>query len=383
MGSFGTGLVAPGFEPVEVAFRENFATRGEIGAGVSMFYQGELVVDLVGGKASVDTEAPFTHETLVNVYSVGKAIIGYLALRQIDQGLVDLDDPIISIWPEYGKFGKQTTTVRMALCHQAGVPALDPLLSNDDLGNWSTMTDALAHTKPWHIPGEAHTYHTNTYGHLIGELVRRLTGRDVELVLRQEMAEIGAEIYVGLSEDLERRCADIAFTSPLDPMTLNLGERNEDSSMPLRSYFNPPGYSSMGLVNTSFWRRAVVPSTNMHATAKGLATFYNELLQPNRLLSQALLTEATSIQSDGYCPILGEETSFGLGFAPTTPRRPLGPNPRSFGHFGTGGALGFCDPTAQLSFGYVMNQVTPRWQSTRNAALRDAAYQAIENLATA
>jgi CubicO group peptidase (beta-lactamase class C family) len=136
----------------------------------------------------------------------------------------------------------------------------------------------------------------------------------------------------------------------------------------------------MGIVNTALWRGSVVPSTNMHATARGLATFYNALQEHGRLISAPLLSEATSPQSEGYCPILDEEATFGLGFIPTTSRRPLGPNARSFGHFGTGGALGFCDPEAQVAFGYVMNQVTPRWQSTRNAALRAALYAALANL---
>ncbi len=98
------------------------------------------------------------------------------------------------------------------------------------------------------------------------------------------------------------------------------------------------------------------------------------MLEPGRLLSVDLLAEATRIQSEGYCPILHEEVAFGLGFKPTVPRRPFGPNPRSFGHFGTGGAVGFADPDADLAFGYVMNHVIPRWQSTRNRALIDAVY---------
>jgi CubicO group peptidase (beta-lactamase class C family) len=375
-----SGIVAPGFEVVKAAFEENFISRGELGAQVSIFYRGELVVDLVGGLKSSTKSSPFTSDTLVNVYSVGKAILGLLALQQIDQGAIALDEPLANFWPEFAAFGKQETTVRMALCHQAGVPAIDQLLTNNDLEDWDTMASALANTKPWHEPGTAHLYHTNTYGHLIGEIVRRTSGRGVELVLGDAMKDLGAEIYVGLADALIERCADIEFTSPLDPRTLQLGERTDESSMALRSYFNPPGYSSMGLVNTTRWRRCVVPSTNMHATAKGVATFYKALLQPNLLLSSQLLAEATSVQSEGFCPILGEVATFGLGFTPTTSRRPLGPNPNSFGHFGTGGALGFCDPTAQIAFGYVMNQVTPRWQSTRNAALRTATYAAVDAL---
>ena len=144
--------------------------------------------------------------------------------------------------------------------------------------------------------------------------------------------------------------------------------------MEMLSYLNPPGYSSVGVVNTPEWRSAEVPSTNGHGTARGLALVYSTLLEPGRLLSVDLLAEATSIQSEGYCPILRDEAAFGLGFKPTVPRRPFGPNTRSFGHFGTGGAVGFADPEAHLAFGYVMNHVIPRWQSTRNRALIDAVY---------
>lgn len=142
-------------------------------------------------------------------------------------------------------------------------------------------------------------------------------------------------------------------------------------------YFNPPGYSSMGVVNTAQWRGAQVPSTNGHGTAVGVARCYAALLEPGRLLTPGLLAEATRPQSEGYCPVLGEEVVFGLGFKPTSPRRPFGPNPGSFGHFGTGGAVGFADPAAGVAFGYVMNHVIPRWQSSRNRALIDALYASL------
>ena len=117
-----------------------------------------------------------------------------------------------------------------------------------------------------------------------------------------------------------------------------------------------------------------MPSTNGHGSAHGLARFYAALLEPDRILSPGLRALAAQPHSSGPCPILGDDVVFGLGFTPTTPRRPLGPNPRSFGHFGTGGALGFADPDAGIAFGYVMNHVIPRWQSTRNRALIDSLY---------
>ncbi|MEI8238084.1 MAG: serine hydrolase, partial [Actinomycetota bacterium] len=145
-------------------------------------------------------------------------------------------------------------------------------------------------------------------------------------------------------------------------------------AMVARGYFNPPGYSAHGVVNTAQWRRAQVPSTNAHASARGIAHFYQGLVEPGRVLSPTLLTEATRVQSSGPCPVLGEDIAVGLGFVPTSTRRPFGPNAHAFGHFGTGGALGFADLDGRVAFGYVMNHVIPRWQSTRNRALIDAVY---------
>jgi CubicO group peptidase (beta-lactamase class C family) len=163
----------------------------------------------------------------------------------------------------------------------------------------------------------------------------------------------------------------------LDPPAVLDDTLEGDARMEMLSYFNPPGFSSMGVVNTTAWRTAMIPSTNGHGTARGVARLYGALLEPGRLVSADLLAEATSAQSTGYCPILHDDVTFGLGFKPTVPRRPFGPNPGSFGHFGTGGAVGFADPQGGVAFGYVMNHVIPRWQSTRNRSLIDALYRSL------
>ena len=148
--------------------------------------------------------------------------------------------------------------------------------------------------------------------------------------------------------------------------------------MEMLSYFNPPGYSSMGVVNSTEWREAEVPSTNGHGTrVRGGAPVRRACSSPAACSRSDLLAEAVSPQSQGFCPILHEDVTFGLGFTPTTPRRAFGPNPGSFGHFGTGGAVGFADPHAGVAFGYVMNHVIPRWQSTRNRSLIDAVYASL------
>ena len=370
-----SGQCDEAFAGVEEEFRRNFAERGEVGAAVCVIVGGRTVVDLVGGCSSESDGRPWHADTIVNFYSLGKAIIALLALQQVDAGRIGLDDTIASIWPEFAAGGKQHATIRQALCHRAGVPAIAARLTNEDLWDWETMTAALAATPAWWEPGSRHVYHTNTYGHLIGEIVRRTTGEMPGRRLQAVAGPLGADLWWGVPEDQQHRCADVIW-APERPMSSDvpLDDLTGEARMIAFGYFNPPGYSSAGVVNSPQWRGAQVPSTNGHGTATGVARLYAALLEPGRLLSPDLLAEATRVQSEGYCPVLGEETAFGLGFKPTSPRRPFGPNPRSFGHFGTGGAVGFADPDTGVAFGYVMNHVIPRWQSTRNRALIDAVY---------
>jgi CubicO group peptidase (beta-lactamase class C family) len=338
------------------------------------------VVDLAGGWADRAARTLWRRDTLVDFYSVGKAFVALLALQLVDAGLVALDEPICTVWPDFAAAGKEGATLRHALCHRAGVPAIRAPLRNDDLWDWDRMAGALAATAPWWEPGTRHAYHTNTYGHLIGEVVRRVSGEPCGRRLAALTGPLQADLFVGVPAAEQRRCAEVLFETPGPPASLDEalhGAPEGDTRMEMLSYFNPPGYSSMGVVNTAAWRSAEVPSTNGHGTARGVARLYAALLEPGRLLSTDLLAEATSAQSSGYCPILHEDVTFGLGFKPTVPRRPFGPNPGSFGHFGTGGAVGFADPAGGVAFGYVMNHVIPRWQSTRNRSLIGALYRSL------
>jgi CubicO group peptidase (beta-lactamase class C family) len=369
-----SGFCETRFATVRDEFASNFANRGEVGSGICVLVDRRVVIDLVGGWADEANSRVWQPDTLVDFYSVGKAFVALLLLQLIDSGIVALDDPIASVWPEFGEGGKETATLRQALCHRAGVPAIRAPLTDADLWNWDCMAGALASTEAWWEPGTRHAYHTNTYGHLIGEMVRRLSGEMCSVRLQSLSASLGADLWFGVPQSEQHRCADVIWAGSRDSKDVDFASLKGDALMTMLSYFNPPGYSSMGLVNSAEWRAAEVPSTNGHGTAGGVARLYAGLLEPGRLLSPGLLAEATSSQSEGYCPVLGEDVTFGLGFKPTTPRRPFGPNPGSFGHFGTGGAVGFADPTAGVAFGYVMNHVIPRWQSSRNRALIDALY---------
>ncbi len=371
-----SGFCSPDLEPVREAFQQNFVERGEVGAALCVMRDGEVVVDLCGGWADDEQTRPWTLDTLVNFYSVGKAIVSTLVLQLVDRGILTLDMPVAEVWPEFAHGGKHDVTVRQALCHQAAVPAIRQRLTDDDLFDWQVMADALAATEPWWPIGTRHAYHTNTFGHLTGEIIRRATGEMPGEALRRVADDIDADVWIGVPVDLHLRCADVIWAqeSTIDMSGIDTSTLEGDALMNLLAHFNPPGYSSIGLVNTARWRSTQVPSTNGHGSARGLARFYSALLEPDRILSPELLAAATRPQSRGPCPILGDDVAFGLGFTPTTPRRALGPNPRSFGHFGTGGALGFADPDAGIAVGYVMNHVIPRWQSTRNRALIDSIY---------
>ena len=365
------------FLRVQEEFTRNFTERGEVGAAVHVIVDGTIVVDLAGGWRDGERRQTWELDTLVDFYSVGKAFLALLALQLVDDGLIALDDPVATVWPEFAAGGKEAATLRHALCHRAAVPAIRERLTNEDLWRWGRMTAALAATDPWWEPGTRHAYHTNTYGHLIGEIVRRVTGETCGDRLDSVTGALGADVHVGVPRTERGRCAEVIFGGPDRTEGLDFGALEGDELMEMLSYFNPPGYSSMGVVNSAEWRAAEVPSTNGHGTASGVARMYAALLEPGRLLSVDLLTEAVTPQSQGFCPILHEDVTFGLGFTPTTLRRAFGPNPGSFGHFGTGGAVGFADPHARVAFGYVMNHVIPRWQSTRNRSLIDAVYASL------
>ena len=208
------------FGAVREEFARNFAERGEVGAALCIVVDGVTVVDLVGGWADPAAATPWRHDTLVDFYSVGKAFVALLALQLVDAGLVALDDPIARVWPEFAAGGKEEATLRHALCHRAGVPALREPLTNDDLWDWDRMTAALAATTPWWEPGTRHAYHTNTYGHLIGEVVRRVSGEPCGRRLAALAGPLDADLHVGVPPAEQHRCAEVLFEAPGPPAAM-------------------------------------------------------------------------------------------------------------------------------------------------------------------
>jgi CubicO group peptidase (beta-lactamase class C family) len=371
------GTCEPGFAPVEDAFRSNFE-RGELGASCCISVDGQVVVDLWGGWADLAGTRPWQADTIVNAYSVGKPIVALSVLQLVAAGRLDLDAPLTRWWPEL-RAAQAGATTRHLLCHQGGVPAIREPLDDRALGDWEVMVGALERSEPWWEPGTRHAYHTNTYGHLVGGLARRLDGRLPGTWLRDEVAgPLGADLAWGLGDAELARCAEVRWEGAVPPPADRavLDGLTEDQAMVLLGYVNPPGYSSVGVVNTDAWRRAQVPSTNLHASARGVCRLYQALATGGthagvQVIDRDVLAEAVRPQSEGWCPTLEREVTFGLGFQPSRPDRPFG-GPGGFGHYGAGGALGYADPDSGVAFGYVMNAVRPRWQNERNRALVEA-----------
>ena len=379
MGAPVDGFCDPKFARVKDAFADNFAARGEPGAAVALSIDGRVVADLWGGWRDAARTAPWRRETLVNFFSVSKALCAIAALRLAERGKLDLDAPVANVWPEFAQAGKENVSLRQILSHRAGLPSIREPLPEGAALDWTRMTDALARQQPWWEPGTAHGYHVNTFGFLVGEIARRVSGRTIGTVLREEIAApLGADVHIGLPPAEHARVAE--FLWPATPPSQGMPDARE--RMRFNAYWNPPGISGGGWVNRPEWRSAEVPSTNGHGTARGVARVYAALVKGGaidgvRILEPETLRAATVEHSAGYDLINQRPSRFGLGFQLTQPERPLGPNAGAFGHFGAGGSLGFCDPESGVAFGYVTNDMGPRWQNPRNRALLDAIYASL------
>jgi CubicO group peptidase (beta-lactamase class C family) len=368
------------FAAVRKEFLHNFAARDERGGAVAIWLDGQLVVDLWGGFADIGRTAPWQRDTLVNVFSVSKALCAIACLRLVDAGQLDLDRTVAAYWPEFADAGKDAMTVRQLLSHQGGLPAIRKPLPDGAALEWAVIVDALAEQAPWWKPGSAHGYHVNTYGFLAGELVRRISGRTIGTLLREDVAgPLAADIHIGLPSSQHGRVAEFQWPgNPTPPPDLS----SDDALMHWNTYWNPPGFSGSHWINHPRWRAAEVPSTNGHGNARSIARVYSALANAGeidgvRILSPQALAAGTEEQVNGHDLINNRPSRFGIGFQLTQPERPLGPNPGAFGHFGAGGSLGFCDPEAHVAFGYVTNNMGPRWQNPRNRALIDALYAAL------
>ncbi|GGR89543.1 esterase [Streptomyces nojiriensis] len=358
------GTVAEGFEPVRDAFVRNFEVLGDRGAAVAVYRDGRKVVDLWGGTRDAEGTEPWTEGTAQIVRSATKGVAAAVPLLLHQRGLLDLDAPVGSYWPEFKTGGKERILVRDVLAHRAGIPALDRGLSAAEAADGVSGARAVAAQQPFWEPGTEHGYHAQTYSWLLSELVLRATGRTVGSVLAEEIAEpLGLEFWIGLPETEAHRVGRVAPVEPPESAGMlrtrprrNVSEAYADPDSLTRRAF--AAIAPLPDENDPAYRAAELPASNGIGTARALARFYGATIgvveDGARIFTPATTELAGREHSAGPDRVLVVNTRFGPGYMLHGPASPL-LSPASFGHPGRGGSLAFADPEAGIGFGYVTN----------------------------
>jgi len=354
------GYVATEFEPVLDVFAQNFDERGEVGAAVSVYLDGQPVVDLWGGLADPTIGTPWHEDTLVLVYSATKGVTAICANLLVERGLLDPDAAVATLWPEFAAHGKDAITVAQVMSHQAGLPYVEGDFTLEESLSWTPMVEALAAQAPIWQPGTKHGYHMRTYGWLVGELIRRADPqhRSVGAFWREEIGDgLDVDFWIGLPESLESRVAKLV------PPRRDLGEilREVGPDLLLTRVFSNPGghFNYDQMWNSRRLHAAELPSSNGIGSARGLARLYASCIGPvdgTRTLSATTVARATLERACGKDEVLMTESCFGLGFMLGRAFGAANP-PDAFGHAGAGGSLAFADPDSGIAFGYVMSDL--------------------------
>ncbi|MEV2213799.1 serine hydrolase domain-containing protein [Streptomyces sp. NPDC050997] len=361
------GTVAEGFEPVRDAFVRNFEALGDRGAAVAVYRDGRRVVDLWGGTRDVDGSAPWQRGTAQVMRSATKGVAAAVPLLLHQRGELDLDAPVGEYWPEFKARGKDRVLVRQVLNHRAGLPLLDhPITPTDALDPRRGPEEVAAQAPVWE-PGTDHGYHALTYGWMLDELVRRVTGQGTGEWIAAEIAgPLGLDLWLGLpqAEEAAGRTGRVGRIEDPEPAP-GPGLRVRPKRSVTKAYDDPDSLTRRAFAaitpfpdqNDPAYRAAALPATNGIATADALARFYAALIgevDGIRLFDPATVAAARAEESAGPDRVLVVNTRFGLGYMLHGSASPL-LGPGSFGHPGRGGALGFADPEAGVALGYVTN----------------------------
>ncbi|MFE6956146.1 serine hydrolase domain-containing protein [Streptomyces sp. NPDC057696] len=373
------------FEAVRAAFEENFDEREELGAAVTVLIDGAPVVDLWGGSADAARTRAWERDTVVNVWSTTKGPTALCAHILIDRGLLDPDAPVATYWPEFAAAGKEGVLVRHLLSHRAGLAGLREPHSLEQLFDWELTTSRLAAQEPWWEPGSVSGYHALTYGFLVGEVVRRVSGLLPGAFLEHEVTgPLGIDFTIGLPDKEAGRAAELVHpraqaTSEQAAIFAQL------APAALAALTNP--ITGASEANTAAWRAAEIPAANGHGTARAVAALYAIVANKGRSGDRQILSPegAERIrEGQGSCRdlVLGagftHETELGLGLWLSGPNGSYGPNPRAVGHDGFGGSFGSADPESRVAMGYVMNRMGPHIaDDPRKMALISAVYDAL------
>ncbi len=382
-----SGSVHPRFAAVEAAFARNFESFGEVGASVCVTLDGEVVVDLAGGTVGPEPDtAPFDHDTMSVVFSSTKGIVALALHVLVDRGLVDLDAPVAELWPEFATAGKERATVRMLADHTVGVPTWREKVPKGEAYDFDAMAARCAAEPAFWEPGTRQGYHMISYGWLVGEIIRRASGRSLAEVVRTEIAEpAGADVWLALPEAEEARVSPVIpfQPDPTRPSAMTNAIRADRNGIPALALLNQGGFNP----NAREAHAAEVGGAGALASARGLAHAYRRFATGEAVGADTLARMSQVAAATERDATLGIATRFGVGFmlSMDNRRRPEGDDrdsallsPTAFGHVGAGGSIGFADPAERLSFGYVMNRMGEGiLLNERGQGLVDAVYTAL------
>lgn len=377
------GSYAPEYRPVVDAFIENFKVEDEVGAACSIVLDGRTVVDVWGGWRNGAKSKPWDAPTTVCMMSVAKGITAICFNMLIDRGLVDPNALVIEYWPEYGRNGKEKTLVRHFLDHTAAVPVLttNPLWPGA-MFEREAIVKALEQQEPlWEIGTKA-AYHVHHQGFLLGEIMRRVTGKTVGPFLREQVATpLKAEYYIGGMTDAEQ--SFVAEVMPnMEAKLFAAKDGPDQTSLRALAFKQNPNEPWAVTMNRREWRTVEVASGSGHGNARGVARIYGALgvggtLDGVTLMSPRQIEAMTTEQHHQTEALQDRPYHQALGLLLNTPEAVyMGPNMRSFGHHGIGGSIGFCDPDARLGFSYACNKMhAVGTNGPRAARLIDALYR--------
>ncbi|WP_033290153.1 EstA family serine hydrolase [Amycolatopsis jejuensis] len=373
------GHVDDRFAPVRDVFEKHLASGQEVGASLAVDLDGETVVDLWGGHADAARTRPWERDTVVNVWSVSKTITSLAALVLIDRGLLDPAAPVARYWPEFAQNGKEDVTVAHLMSHTSGVSSWEKPWSIEEYYDWDRSTAALARQAPWWPPGTASGYHASNQGHLVGEVVRRITGRPLREFVRTELAEpTGADVQIGLAPADDQRRAEI-LPPPGD--AVDFSQMDPDSPM-VKTFSTAPTDATKA--NDEAWRRADMGAVNAHTNARGLIRLMSAVSRGGvaggvRLLRPETVERIFDVHADGVDLVLGVPLRWGLGFGLPQPETvPFIPREKVCFWCGWGGSAVAMYPDRRMTVGYTMNAMGPGLVgSDRTAAYFDAIHRAV------
>jgi CubicO group peptidase (beta-lactamase class C family) len=368
------------FAEVRSALADAINAGEEVGAAIAIDIDGETVVDLWGGHTDSAKTTPWARDTIVNVWSSTKTVTSMAALMLVDRNLVDLDAPVARYWPEFAAKGKQDITVRHILSHTSGVSGWEPPFTTADMYDWDKSTAALAAQAPWWEPGTASGYHAHNHGHLIGEIMRRVTGTTLKEFVGDEIAgPLGADFQIGARPEDDERIAEII---PPPPLELPLDLLPEDN--PMRKTFTGPPPNA-DAANTVAWRAADMGALNGHGNARSLVRMLSPIslggkVNGVRLLSLETIERIFDVQADGVDLVLGVPLRWGVGYGlPKPDTMPFIPDERICFWGGWGGSMVLANPDRRTTIAYVMNKMGPgTLGSDRTARYASLIYGALD-----